>query len=77
MVWVKEKMKAWVRANALANEVCGRVAKFPNSWGKHSLSDQMVGSAGSIPDNIGEGCLGTNAEFINHLRFARKSGNEL
>jgi len=77
MVWIKEKMKAWVRADVLAKEVCGRVLQFPDVGGKHSLSDQMTGSAGSIPDNIGEGCLGTNAEFINSLRIARKSGNEL
>ncbi|MBU3923910.1 MAG: four helix bundle protein [Nanoarchaeota archaeon] len=77
MVWIKEKMKVWVRANEFANEVCVRVLKFPNSSWKHSVSDQMTGSAGSIPDNIGEGCLGTNAEFINYLRIARRSGNEL
>ena len=26
---------------------------------------------------IGEGCLGTDLEFINYLRIARRSGNEL
>jgi len=77
MVWIKEKMKSWVRADALAKEICCRVRKFPDAYAKHSLTDQMSGSAGSIPDNIGEGCLGTVPEFISYLRIARRSGNEL
>jgi len=32
-------MKAWVRADVLAKEVCGRVLKFPDVGGKHSLLD--------------------------------------
>ena len=77
MVWLKEKMKAWIRADVLSKEICSRVRKFPNAYAKHSLTDQMSGSAGSILDNIGEGCLGTNSEFVNYLRIARRSGSEL
>ena len=52
MLWIKEKMKVWVRADVLAKDICDRVRRFPSSsWGKHSISDQMSGSAGSIPDN--------------------------
>lgn len=69
-----ESLKVWQRAQALAIEVCDKMADC-NNW---ALRDQIMRSAVSVPSNIAEGAERLSSkEFIQFLSYAKGSCGEL
>lgn len=66
-----EDLEVWKKARILSNKIYDLTFKQPISK-DFRLKDQMIGSAGSIMDNIAEGFdRGSRLEFINSLGLQR------
>ncbi len=70
-----EDLKVYQKALSFIDEVYLITSKFPKEE-MFSLTAQLRRAAHSIALNIAEGSGGTDPEFINFLRIARKSVNE-
>ncbi len=72
-----EDIEAWQKARVLANEI-GIITAREIYKKDPRLKNQMLGSSGSIMDNIAEGHgRGGNKEFIQYLWIAKGSAAEL
>ncbi len=72
-----EDIRAWQEARVLANMVCDATdaGAFARDFG---LRDQIRAAAGSVMHNIAEGFdAGSDAEFVNFLKYARRSASEV
>jgi len=67
------KLIVWQRAHELVLSVYQFSGKFPKSEA-YGLTSQLRRAAASVPANISEGhALGSDAQFLRHLRIARGS----
>ena len=72
-----EDIEAWQLARELIQKVC-RLTKKPGFTKDYGLKRQIQDAAGSSMHNIAEGFdSGTNAEFIQFLRYAKRSCTEV
>lgn len=72
-----EEIEAWQKARKLADEIFQEVSKGVYDQDKRLLF-QMLGSSGSVMENIAEGHgRGGNKEFVQFLWIAKGSSAEL
>ena len=68
-----ENLDAWKEAIELSLMVHNITEKFPKKE-EHRIIDQVIRSVNSVSSKISEGSgLGTNKQFIRHLKIARGS----
>lgn len=71
-----EDLEIWQEARRLSKEII-RISKSTNLKGDFKLRDQIIGSSGSVMDNIAEGFeRDGNIEFRQFLSIAKASAGE-
>ena len=72
-----EDIKAWQKARELAHVLYNLSEETPLKK-DYKLKDQILGSSGSVMDNIAEGFdRGGNKEFVHFLTIAKASAGEV